>query len=135
MSKQGLLLIGHGSRLNYNKELVTATAELIGEKTDEYLLRSCFMENSSPNVVEGLDFMKKEDLDLLVVVPLFLSKGVHVLHDIPELLGLKTGERRGSFTLENGKEIPLVYADPIGKDPLLADIMLTNAKAAISAHL
>ena len=93
------------------------------------------MENSSPNVVEGLDFMKKEDLDLLVVVPLFLAKGVHVLHDIPELLGLKTGERRGSFTLENGKDIPLLYADPIGKDPLLADIMLTNAKAAISAHL
>jgi len=135
MSKQGLLLVGHGSRLNFNKELVTATAELIDEKTDEYLLRSCFMENSSPNVVEGLDSMKKEDIDLLVVVPLFLAKGVHVLHDIPELLGLRSGEYRGNFTLANGKEIPLVYADPIGKDPLLAEIMLKSAKNAISAHL
>ena len=135
MSKQGLLLIGHGSRLNFNKELVTATAELIDEKTDEYLLRSCFMENSSPNVAEGLDSMKKEDIDLLVVVPLFLAKGVHVLHDIPELLALRSGEYRGNFTLANGKEIPLVYAEPIGKDPLLADIMLNSAKRAISAHL
>ena len=135
MSKQGLLLIGHGSRLSFNKELVTATAELIDEKTDEYLPRSCFMENSSPNVAEGLDSMKKEDIDLLVVVPLFLAKGVHVLHDIPELLALRSGEYRGNFTLANGKEIPLVYAEPIGKDPLLADIMLNSAKRAISAHL
>jgi len=135
MSKQGLLLIGHGSRLNYNKELVTATAELMDEKTDEYLLRSCFMENSSPSVLEGIDSMKKEDIDLLVVVPLFLAKGVHVLHDIPELLGLKSGESRGNFILEDGKEIPLVYADPIGKDPLLAEIMLKNAKTAIQTHL
>ncbi len=135
MSKQGLLLIGHGSRLNYNKELVTATAELMDEKTDEYLLRSCFMENSSPSVLEGIDSMKKEDIDLLVVVPLFLAKGVHVLHDIPEHLGLKSGESRGNFILEDGKEIPLVYADPIGKDPLLAEIMLKNAKTAIQTHL
>ena len=135
MSKQGLLLVGHGSRLNYNKELVTATAELMDEKTDEYLLKSCFMENSSPNVLEGIDSMKKEDIDLLVVVPLFLARGVHVLHDIPDLLGLKSGESRGNFLLSNGKEIPLVYADPIGNDPLLADIMLKNAKAAINTYL
>jgi len=135
MSKHGLLLIGHGSRLHHNKELATATAELMDEKTDEYLIRSCFMENSSPTVLEAVDSMKNEELDLLVVVPLFLAKGVHVLHDIPELLGLKTEEYRGNFTLANGKEIPLVYAEPIGKDPLLADLMLKNAQIAINSYL
>ncbi|HJJ53373.1 MAG TPA: sirohydrochlorin nickelochelatase [Methanocorpusculum sp.] len=135
MSKHGLLLIGHGSKLQHNKELATSTAELMGKKTDEYLIRSCFMESSSPTVIEGIDQMKKEDIDLLVIVPLFLAKGVHVLHDIPELLGLKTKEYRGNFVLANGKNIPLVYADPIGKDPMLADLMLKNAQNAISAHL
>ncbi len=59
MSKHGLLLIGHGSRLHHNKELFTSTAELMDEKTDEYMIRSCFMENSSPTVIEGIDEMKK----------------------------------------------------------------------------
>jgi sirohydrochlorin cobaltochelatase len=135
MSKHGLLLIGHGSRLRYNKELATSTAQLMAEKNGDFMIKSCFMENSSPTVMEGINEMKKEDIELLVIVPLFLAKGVHVLQDIPELLGLNTDEYRGSFTLDNGKIIPLVYADPIGHDPLLADLMLKNAHNAISAHL
>ena len=78
MSKNGLLLVGHGSRLQYNKELITTTAQMMAEKTDKYLIKSCFMENSAPTVPEGLDAMRNEDLDLLVVVPLFLAKGIHV---------------------------------------------------------
>lgn len=135
MSKKGLLLVGHGSRLQYNKELITTTAQMMAEKTDEYLIKSCFMENSIPTVPEGLDAMRKEDLDLLVVVPLFLAKGIHVLRDIPGLLGLESGSNRGVFTLADGKEIPVVYAEPIGIDPLLAELMLKNAEKAVATHL
>jgi len=134
MSKQGLLLIGHGSRLSYNKELVTSTAELMGIKSDEFLIKTCFMEHSTPNVPEGIAGMKHEDIELLVVVPLFLAKGIHVLHDIPDLLGLPAGETKGTFTLDNDKIIPLIYADPIGIDPLLADLMLKNARKAIQTY-
>jgi len=67
---------------------------------------------------------------MLVVVPLFLAKGVHILEDIPELLGLPKGQRRGSFDLDH-RTVPLVYADPIGRDPLLAELMLKNAYKAI----
>ncbi|HJK24370.1 MAG TPA: sirohydrochlorin nickelochelatase, partial [Methanocorpusculum sp.] len=101
----------------------------------KYLIKSCFMENSVPTVPEGLDAMRKEDLDLLVVVPLFLAKGIHVLRDIPGLLGLESGSNRGVFTLENGKEIPVVYAEPIGIDPLLAELMLKNAEKAVTTYL
>ena len=41
------------------------------------------------------------------------------------------GSKKGSFVL-NGKTIPLVYADPIGSDPLLADLMIKNATKALS---
>jgi sirohydrochlorin cobaltochelatase len=135
MSKKGLLLIGHGSRLQYNKELITSTAQMMADKTDEYLIKSCFMENSVPNVPEGLDAMRDEDLDTLVVVPLFLAKGIHVLRDIPELLGLECGSSRGLFMLTDGREIPVVYAEPIGIDPLLADLMLKNAGKALDTQL
>ncbi|HJJ90739.1 MAG TPA: sirohydrochlorin nickelochelatase [Methanocorpusculum sp.] len=135
MSKKGLLLVGHGSRLQYNKELIITTAQMMAEKTEEYLIKSCFMENSTPTVPEGLDAMRKEDLNLLVVVPLFLAKGIHVLRDIPTLLGLDSGSNRGVFTLSNGSEIPVVYAEPIGIDPLLAELMLKNAEKALDTNL
>ncbi|MDR0438990.1 MAG: sirohydrochlorin nickelochelatase, partial [Methanocalculaceae archaeon] len=128
-------LIGHGSRLQYNKELITTTAQMMVDNTDEYLIKSCFMENSVPTVPDGLDAMRDEDLDLLVVVPLFLAKGIHVLRDIPELLGLEGGSNRGVFMLTDGRKIPLVYAEPIGIDPLLAELMLKNAGNAVSTLL
>ena len=130
MSLTGLLLVGHGSRLEYNKQLITTTAELMKQERPDYLIKSCFLEYSSPTVPEGLDSMRCESISRLVVVPLFLAKGIHVLRDIPRLLGLDTGKKQGSFALLDGTEIPLVYAEPIGIDPLLASLMLKNAAAA-----
>lgn len=130
MSVKGLLLVGHGSRLQYNKELITTTAEMMKANGGDHLIKSCFLEYSNPTVSEGLDTMSKEDLEILIVVPLFLAKGIHILRDIPKLLGLPAGKKRGTFTLEGGRVIPLVYAEPIGIDPLLAELMLKNAENA-----
>jgi sirohydrochlorin cobaltochelatase len=132
MSVKGLLLVGHGSRLQYNKELITTTADMMKKTEEGYLIKSCFLEYSSPTVAEGLDLMRGEDLEVLVVVPLFLAKGIHILRDIPKILGLEPGKKSGTFTLKNGKVIPLVYAEPIGIDPLLAELMLKNAKTALT---
>ena len=74
---------------------------------------------------------RHEPIDVLVVVPLFLAKGVHIEKDIPGEIGLPEGTKKGSFVM-NGTSIPLVYADPIGSDPLLADLMVKNAKKALS---
>jgi sirohydrochlorin ferrochelatase len=134
MGKKGLLLIGHGSRLPYNKELVEETARQMA-KTSDYVIRCAYMEKSTPTITEALTELKKEDLDLLVAVPLFLAKGVHILEDIPLLLELQMGSSRGTFALASGRSIPLVYAEPIGNDPLLAKMMLKNAETAIKKYL
>lgn len=135
MTKHGLLIIGHGSRLEYGKELINETAKMIAEKTDEYTIITCSMEFNEPNVEEGLAEMQKKDIDYLVAIPMFLAKGIHVLHDIPEIIGLSEGEFRGEFTLSDGRKIPLVYANPLGSDPLLANLMLKNAETAVAQHL
>ena len=134
MGKKGLLLIGHGSRLPYNKELIEVTAHQMAGMS-EYLIKCAYMEKSTPNIEQVLAEFKKEDIDLLVVVPLFLAKGVHVLEDIPLILGLEMGSCRGTFSVGNGRTIPLVYAEPIGKDPMLAKLMLKNAAAALKTYL
>ena len=134
MAKKGLLLVGHGGKKPYNKELIEETARVIAEKDDSFIVKSGFMSINTPTVEEQLDAFRSEEIETLVVVPLFLAKGVHILKDIPEILGLEEGSYRGTFRL-NGSEIPLLYAQPIGSDPLLAELMLKNAHQAIDTLL
>ena len=125
-----MLLVGHGSKLPFNKELVESTGMIIADRYPEYIVKCAFMEMDLPSIGQSLEAFRHEQIDVLIVVPLFLAKGVHILKDIPELLGLPDSARKGTF-LRNGKTIPMVYADPIGSAPLLADLMVQNAASAL----
>jgi sirohydrochlorin ferrochelatase len=134
MSKKGLLLVGHGSSMPYNKQLVEDTARMVSRKDPGYIVKSAFMNMNKPTITESLEEFRKEDVDAVIVVPLFLARGVHINKDIPGVLGLPEGSFRGSLK-KNGSEIPLIYADPIGSDPLLAELMLKNAARALRERL
>jgi sirohydrochlorin ferrochelatase len=131
MGKTGMLLVGHGSTMPYNKELVEKTASLIKSKNTDFIVKCGFMNMNTPTIRESLEDFRSEPIDALVVVPLFLAKGVHIEKDIPGEIGLPEGMKKGLFTL-NGRSIPLLYADPIGSDPLLADLMVKNATKALT---
>jgi sirohydrochlorin cobaltochelatase len=126
MGKKGILLVGHGSKLPYNKELVEETAGLIADRHPDFMVKCGFMNMNSPSIDDAMQAFRNEQIDVLVVVPLFLAKGVHIVKDIPAIIALAEAETRGQFAL-NGRSIPLLYADPIGSDPLLADLMVKNA--------
>ena len=123
---KGMLLVGHGSTMPYNQELVEKTAEFIKAKNAGYIVKCGFMNMNKPTIKESLEAFRHEPIEALVVVPLFLAKGVHIEKDIPGEIGLPEGVKKGSFVL-NGKSVPLLYADPIGSDPLLAELMVKNA--------
>jgi sirohydrochlorin cobaltochelatase len=131
MGQMGMLLVGHGSTMPYNQELVERTAEFIKAKNAGYIVKCGFMNMNKPTIKESLEAFRGEQIDALVVVPLFLAKGVHIEKDIPGEIGLAEGVKKGTFVL-NGRCVPLVYADPIGSDPLLAELMVKNAKKALS---
>jgi sirohydrochlorin cobalto/nickelchelatase len=128
---KGMLLVGHGSTMPYNQELVEKTAEFIKAKNAGYIVKCGFMNMNKPTIKESLEAFRHEPIEALVVVPLFLAKGVHIEKDIPGEIGLAEGVKKGSFVL-NGRSVPLLYADPIGSDPLLAELMVKNANKALS---
>ncbi len=128
---KGMLLVGHGSTMPYNKELVEKTASLITSQNTDFIVKCGFMNMNKPTIRESLNDFRHEPIDALVVVPLFLAKGVHIEKDIPGEIGLPEGVKKGTFSL-NGRSVPLLYADPIGSDPLLADLMVKNATKALT---
>ncbi len=128
--KIGILAIGHGSRLPYNKEVVTEIADTIAKKHPEYIIKTGFMENCGPSVEEGLASFEGTGVTKIAAVPVFLASGVHITEDIPEILKLDPETNEGKFAVD-GKEIPVVYGKPLGHHELLADLVFDRASEAL----
>ncbi|MDO5828934.1 MAG: CbiX/SirB N-terminal domain-containing protein, partial [Methanocorpusculum sp.] len=60
MTRHGILLIGHGSRLEYNKQLTEDVAEMMRSRCPKTIIKTCFLEYDFPSVNEGLDEMRQE---------------------------------------------------------------------------
>ena len=72
-AKTGILLVTHGSRLNYNKEFATALYNKF-EKTCDLPSSFGFMELCGPSIPESINkLVDDNDLERLVVVPGFHS--------------------------------------------------------------
>lgn len=127
--KFGLLVVGHGSSMPYNKELIENIAGMVSKKMPNAVTRTGFMNINKPTIKDGIESFKGTGVKKIVVFPLFLAKGVHTTEDVPGLIGLKNGERRISY---NGYDI--VYADPLGADDLIAELSCRRIKEAIRMY-
>ena len=72
----------------------------------------------------------------VIVVPFFISDGLHSFEDIPVLLGLTPNIREQGFTNpHHEKERRLWYATAIGTEAFLADVILAQVRQFQNGHL
>jgi sirohydrochlorin cobalto/nickelchelatase len=127
--KLGILAIGHGSKLPYNKEVVTQIADYIARKHSDVVVRAGFMENSEPTLEEAIEGFSGTGVTKVAAVPVFLASGVHITKDIPKILSL---DENGCGTMEiDGKAIPVCYAKPLGADELIAELVFKRAQESL----
>ena len=88
----GVLLIGHGSRLPYNKEVVRAIAEKYAQTQPDYNIEVGFMELAEPNIPTAFNKLKESGVNRIIVTPVFLAHGMHTKRDIPTILGLEPAD-------------------------------------------
>lgn len=118
--KTGIVLVGHGSKEQYNKETIEFFASKLKSRYD--FVAAAFMQINDPPIPKVIQNAIDAGMEKIIVVPFFLARGVHIDQDIPEELGLKSGAKKKTLKGKNG-EVLLVYAEPIGKDPRLIDII------------
>jgi sirohydrochlorin cobaltochelatase len=122
-----LLIVAHGTDLN-DKSAAAAKREVEKIRAlDRYAsVLNVYMEEA-PLVS---DWARLTNTANVVVVPFFISDGLHSFEDIPVLLGI-AGESEKSFGTNphqrHGRA--LYYAGAIGTDPRLADIILEQVAA------
>ena len=148
-AKTGILLVSHGSRLKYNKEFISALFEKF-EKSCDYPCNFGFMELAEPDIPTAIDnLLENNEVDRLIVVPVFIAPGVHTTNDIPTILGLKESEgHHHHHDHEHSHEHThdhhhhhdlssidfdgeILYPEPIKADDILIDILVKKVNNAL----
>jgi sirohydrochlorin cobaltochelatase len=147
-AETSLLIVAHGTDLNENSAVAAKReAEKIRSLGEYAAVLNVYMEE--PPLVS--DWRKLAKTHNVVVVPFFISDGLHSYEDIPRLLGIVVAapkafgvdlDRPGSTPPAtahgeifrhnpygmDGRE--LFYAPSIGTDPGFADVIIEQANAA-----
>lgn len=92
-SKTGILLLSHGSRLESGKKVIEAYTNMFKEEFPDAVVDYAFMEIREPNIPTVVNRLASEnDLERLIVVPVFIAHGLHTKRDIPKILGIEVEE-------------------------------------------
>lgn len=143
-TKTGVILVGHGSRLPYGKDVVSQIAEIYRAKQD-YMVEVGFMNMNKPSIPEAINKLAKNGAERIVVTPVFLANGVHTTEDIPKILGLKVDDHEEGHGHSHGHahshedeekvEIEfdgdIIYTEPLGADERIADIIKDRVDDAL----
>jgi sirohydrochlorin cobaltochelatase len=138
-AESSLLIVAHGTDLNENSAVAAKReAEKIRALGKYATVLNVYMEE--PPLVS--DWRKLTKTRNVVVVPFFISDGLHSYEDIPVLLGIANGgQRTGSRAAQSDvfRRNPyniegrcLFYAPSIGTEAGFADIILEQALNAKS---
>ncbi|MEY4917087.1 MAG: hypothetical protein RL616_1000 [Verrucomicrobiota bacterium] len=130
-----LLIAGHGTGRNTNsRKAVERQAELIRALKIFAGVSAAFMEEE-PFIKGCHETVKTKNI---VVVPFFISDGLHAVEDIPVLLGeperivkerLAAGQPTWRNPTERGGKL-IWYAASVGTEPLLAEVILQRSVEA-----
>jgi sirohydrochlorin cobaltochelatase len=130
-----LFIAGHGTEKNKNsRKAIERQVELIRAQKIYADVHAIFMEES-PRIGECYSLAQTKNL---VVVPFFISDGLHSVEDIPVLLGeperiVKERLAAGQPTWRNPTEKngKLVWYSPaVGSDSGMADVILERVREA-----
>jgi sirohydrochlorin ferrochelatase len=117
-----LLLIAHGSRhpdANADLHQVVAALRARGHE----IVVPSYLELAEPTIEEGGRQCVSAGASCVVLVPYFLSAGVHVRRDLTQA--------RDSLA-RAFSQVTFLLAEPIGQHPLLIEILAQRAREALA---
>src|SRR5262245_38353479 len=123
--RDALLLIAHGSRQEEaNADLHHVAAALSGRGAFATVLAS-FLELVEPNIDEAGARCVAAGAERVILLPYFLSAGIHVRRDL-------TAARDRLAT--RFPQVDFRLAEPLGRHPLLIEIVLERLREAMGSQ-
>ncbi len=118
----GIIVFAHGSSVEPANDAVRAVTAQVARAGGYSLIDTAFLEMAKPDLAEAVDRMVHEGASRVVVIPYFLTLGVHLKRDLP-LLVEDIGRRYGGVNIE--------VTDPLDGHPALPRIVLERVQKAL----
>ncbi len=112
-----VLLIAHGSRRPEANDDLNKLAELVSARREYEIVEVSYLELAKPTILEGGRACVQRGATRVLMLPYFLSAGVHVVTDLEE------------SRQHLAQEFPMIefkLCPHLGLHPLMADIVLSR---------
>jgi sirohydrochlorin ferrochelatase len=116
--KRALLLIAHGSRNPEANRDLDHLAQEVRRRGTYALVGTAFLELAEPTIAAGAAVCVAEGAECVVLVPYFLSAGVHVRDDL---------RRERDALAARFPAVRFILAEPLGQHPALVEVVLQRA--------
>ncbi len=121
--KTGVIVLAHGSKVKTGNEGLFSIVEMLRKMGKWDMVEAGFLQLAKPGLTEVVDDLTGKGAERIVVMPLLLFSGNHVLKDIPE----EIDHERKKFP-----EVEFCYAKNIGADERIALIAADRIEEAVN---
>ena len=118
-NQTAVLLIAHGSRHESANDDLRELAQRMAAAGTYPIVEACFLELAEPDIASGGGRCVSRGASRVLMVPYFLSAGVHLLRD----LTAAREELSGSYP-----QVEFRLGPPLGPHPLLDELVTTRAR-------
>jgi sirohydrochlorin ferrochelatase len=122
----GIIVFAHGSRVEPANEAVRTMAADLARSGGFYAVEAAFLELGVPNLEGAADRLVERGIDSIVVIPYFLTDGLHMERDLPPLLQRISQKYSG---------LRIAATDTLDGHPGLVQALLDRALSGIRSHL
>ncbi|MBI2689669.1 MAG: CbiX/SirB N-terminal domain-containing protein [Acidobacteria bacterium] len=118
----GLIVFAHGSSVASANEAVARVTERMAAEGGYFLVETAYLELAQPDLREAVARLAARGANRIVVLPYFLTLGIHLQRDLPRIVAEIAGIHEG---------VRIEVTEPLDGHPSLVGILLDRAASAL----
>jgi len=120
----GIIVFAHGSRLEPANEAVRAVAHQLAASGGFEAVEAAFLELGEPTLAGAVDALVARGIRDILVVPYFLTLGVHLERDLPRIINEIT---------RSHERVRVRATAPLDGHPALVKALLDRVKGSLTS--
>jgi sirohydrochlorin ferrochelatase len=118
----GLVVFAHGSSVAAANDSVLRVTERMAAEGGYEMVEAAYLEMARPDLAEAVERLVVKGVTRIVVIPYFLTLGIHLRRDLPRIVDELAGRHAG---------VRIEVTEPLDGHPSLVGILLERAAAAL----
>lgn len=118
MTRTAYVVFAHGSSIESANEAVRAVAAEMARMGGMDMVAAAFLEGGEPSLQHAVESLVRRGANQVIVVPYFLTLGLHLQRDLPVLVEATRNAHPG---------LEIVVREPLDGHPGMVEVLLHRA--------